>query len=149
MKTLQKKSTCCNHILGDVLVETCVLFLLLKRANTISLNSVRCGRAILAAALESARDYDMCRLPLSPVPGCRTTEMSSILEGRMPTRIRVVTDNRCTNLWCREHITGHQAMSVREYAIGVCLVMSRGGKPLSPRPRKSHALAGVGGWGNE
>jgi hypothetical protein len=40
--------------------------LLLKRANTISLNSVRCGRAVFAAALESARDYDKCRLPLSP-----------------------------------------------------------------------------------
>jgi len=34
-----------------------------------------------------------------------------ILEGRMPTRIRVVTGNRCTSLWCRENKTGHQAMS--------------------------------------
>jgi hypothetical protein len=56
--------------------------------------------ANLAAAMESAREHDKCRWPLSPVPGCRTTGMSSILEGRMPTRIRVVTGNRCTDLWC-------------------------------------------------
>jgi hypothetical protein len=44
LKTLPKELTCCNHILGDVLVETCVLFCL-KRALTLLTNSIRCGRA--------------------------------------------------------------------------------------------------------
>ena len=98
---------------------------------------------------ESTREYASGACLSLLVPGCQSTKMLSILGDGKPTRILVVTSSRCTNLWCRETITGHQAMSVREYAIGVCLVMSRGGKSLSPRPRKSHALAGVGGWGNE
>jgi hypothetical protein len=73
-ENLPKDFTCCNHMLGHVLVETCAIFCVEARLNIHSI-SVRCGpEDILQGPQESSRksSYTVMRdLDSLSVPGSR------------------------------------------------------------------------------
>ena len=67
--------------------------------------------------------------------------------------LRTINATLRDKFWClpKQHRSSsdeRREKPVATQARGSCLVLP-GGKPLSPRPHKSRALVGVGGWGKD